>query len=145
MQAARVKRAYALFGVVFLILGILTLLNVLAALQVGQVFLLRAFAYGIMNLLVAYAFFRQESWLMFAFSLNLIANTLLIVNTVMSSGADLGSLWMPLFGLAVMASVLAFVYYTKKSLHKTKWSLYTGTAFALLWVGTFSYNALSAF
>ncbi len=142
---ARAKKAYTLFGVLFLLLGGLTLLNVIAALQVGQVFLWQAFAYGLMNLLVSYAFFKHESWLMYAFSLNLVANGLLLGASIMTYGADPQSLFLSLFGLAVMGSVLGFVYYTKKSLQKTAWSAYTGGLFILLWASTFVPNALSAF
>ncbi len=142
---ARAKKAYTLFGILFLILGGATLLNVLAALQAGQVLLLQASAYGFMNLLVAYAFFKQESWLMYAFALNFVANTLLIVSLAVTYGGNPESFALPLFGLVVMASVLLFIYSTRKSLQKTAWSTQTAALFIVLWASTFIPNALSAF
>lgn len=108
-----------------------------------QVFLWRAAAYGLMNLLIAYGFYTQDRWILPALGLNLAANALLNLTLVAQYGTEATSS-ASLLSLGATAALVAFLYHTHKQLHVSPYGYYLGGAFVLLWAFTFYHAALLA-
>jgi len=136
----KVRRFYTAFAVVFLVLSLLTFMNVAAALREG-VFLWQASLYGAINALVAYGFFSREKWLLPIFIINAGANLFLFFMSVSAPNAASVEPF-TLLALSTMVAIGLFVYYTRDTLRNTSWSIYTGGPLFLLWVSAFSYTTL---
>lgn len=146
MKRSSPQLIYTILGTAFVVLGVLTLLNIAAAWQVGGVFLTGAAAYAAMDFLIAYGLFNREWWIPYAFALNLTGLAILFCSTVFVEGMGVIN---PLFytlGLGLNALLAAFLYQTcARRPRKSSLGNSAGAAFVVLWALMFCLTMVGNF
>jgi hypothetical protein len=134
---ARTTLVYKVLGWVFLFLGALTLLNVLAGFDVAQTILWRSLGYGVCYLLIAYGCFVRGSWILPAFALNFLALILLLGVEWYARGAFS---FLALVVAVAAGIIAAFAYERRRYLRSTSLGWTVGVAFFLVWGATLIYT-----
>lgn len=129
---------FRLLGLGFLILAGFTLLNVYAGWHFGDTVSLRGLGYALMDLLVAWGFFRAERWILYAFILALIGNVLLI--SIKLSSFYNAEILRPVIAVLLASLVIWLVYRARRVLHTTPVGKIGGVVFCILWAYTFIGN-----
>ncbi|TSC68214.1 MAG: hypothetical protein G01um101456_720 [Parcubacteria group bacterium Gr01-1014_56] len=125
-----INLAYALFGVVFSIIGILTLLTAAEGWHATGVILWGALGFILLDVSAAYGFFLRAQWLLPGFMLNALGILALWFLDPVSLRANIA--------LGGASALLLFLYFTKNQTKKTPgWQ---GVAFVLLWGMVFFYS-----
>lgn len=121
---------YEVLAGVFLILSILTFLNVAAAWHAAQAVLWRALAYGALDAAMSYAFWRRARWLLPFFALNAAGSSILLfLRQDLLGGA-----------IPVLMNIGIFVFlHTTKSVAQEEHKALGAASFAL-WAGLFGYS-----
>ena len=144
MKRSSTHIAYLVLGTCFLVLGALTVLNVVAAWRVGGVFLLSASTYAAMNFLIAYGLFMREQWLLYAFAFNLAGIVVMLSTSILLQGMQgINPLFYTL-ALGINALLVGFLYYTHARTHRSVEGNRAGVAFILLWVAMFGYTMVGS-
>lgn len=138
-MGARTTLVYKVLSGVFLFLGAITLLNVVAAWAMYHSVLWLALGYGVIDFLIAYGCFARERWVIAAFALNFAGLAALLgMEWYMNAFSFLAVV------VAVAAGIIAvFAYQRRRFLrHSGQWWI-TGGPFFLIWAAAFIYTVIN--
>lgn len=131
--------AFTVLGIIFLALGVLSFLTVVQGWYLAGTVAPRAGIYGLLDILVAYAFFARQWWLLPAFVLNAIGQMFLVSYRGYIMQELNGSVLFALFGAAVALGIAAYIYRSRRILTHTNPSYILGGLFLATWTVGFWY------
>ena len=140
LSGMRIRPAfmYKVLGFCFLFLGLYTAFNVLEAWRLGEIFLIEASAYALLNFAVAYGFLNRQRWLVPAFLAAALGDALLIaLQLAVWEGIPI---LRPLLGMGLAVALLGYLYYTRASLRSYSPEWLGGVLFFVVWTPLFLYS-----
>jgi len=132
-------KVFTVLGIVFLAIGALSFLTVAQGWYLSHSVLWRAGLFGLLDILIAYAFFDRQRWLEPALGLNAAGQaTLLAVHAYYSTALG-GQFFFAVFGTTLAIALFWYVHRNRDMLKHTNASYVLGGLFVCTWGVSFWY------
>ena len=132
-------RLFTLLGIVFLCIGAFSFLTVAQGWYLEQAVLWRAGIFGLLDILIAYAFFSRQLWLEPALGLNAAGQMTLLAVHAYYSPALGGRFFFAIFGTALATALFWYVHRNRAILDRAGTSYVLGGLFVCVWMVSFWY------
>ena len=132
---------YRIIGGVFVVLGLISLMNTVAGFAIHGELLWRSALCTIIDFCVAAGFFGRHRWLLPILFVNVLAQATL-VSVRYAAHPDLSLLYFPLFGFALAAALFVFVFRTRTMLRWNVYGYLAAAGFLVSWGILFSYTVV---